>query len=55
MAKIYNVYTIRELDNGFLLSIHEDAVPIETTNTSYTESIERLITHLANQLNLEEE
>lgn len=46
MSKTLDVYTIRQIDNGFLLTIHEESAPIMVGDADYFDTLGRLITHL---------
>lgn len=49
MDKIHNIYSIRQIGNGYLVTIAEDKT-VETCDTSYIDALTRLISHLANAL-----
>jgi hypothetical protein len=49
--RIHNLYTIKQIDNGYILTIHEESSPTVTGDDSYFDSLSRLITHLTNKIN----
>lgn len=51
--KKYDVYVIRQVDNGYLLKIDEEDYRVITGDEMYFDSLSRLISHLTSKLETE--
>lgn len=49
LTKTHDIYSIREINNGFITSIYEDGV-VQISDTSHIDALQRLIVHLQNRL-----
>jgi hypothetical protein len=47
---IYDIYVIKEVDNGYVTTIHDDKL-VTTVDHEYADALSRLITHLTNKIN----